>query len=88
MQEAITSGLTFLYAEYWSSLSTWSGEVPPRGPVTGIYDSVHIPAGHNVIMDVSPPHVNLILIEGTLIVADQPSATINANYIFVRGGRF
>ena len=54
---------TFLYSELWSSTTTWGGEVPPRAGET-----VWIPTGMNVILDQATPLLNLILIEGSLLV--------------------
>ena len=47
--EANTKGLYFLYVHRWSEESTWGGEVPPREG-----ESVSIPAGQNILYDVSP----------------------------------
>ena len=60
------------YIDAWSSRSTWGGGYPPTG--CGDYvldractDTVVIPEGQTVLLDVSPPRLYLILIEGTLI---------------------
>jgi len=78
----VTHGKTFLYAERWSAYSTWGGEVPPFAGET-----VHIPVGMNILLDVATPHLGLILVEGSLIVEDVEGLSIDANYIFVQGGR-
>ena len=76
-----TQGLLFTYGERWSEYSTWGDEVPPREGET-----VHIPAGMNLILDQATPLLQAILIEGSLIVEDIPGITIDAYYIFVYGG--
>jgi hypothetical protein len=62
----------FWYIDAWSSPSTWGGNQPPTG--CGSYkddaqcsDSVVIPEGQVVLLDISPPRFYLILIEGKLI---------------------
>eukprot|EP00361_Fabrea_salina_P003869 CAMPEP_0202427040 /NCGR_PEP_ID=MMETSP1345-20130828/1320_1 /ASSEMBLY_ACC=CAM_ASM_000843 /TAXON_ID=342563 /ORGANISM="Fabrea Fabrea salina" /LENGTH=3382 /DNA_ID=CAMNT_0049037631 /DNA_START=76 /DNA_END=10221 /DNA_ORIENTATION=+ len=81
--KAATKGLTFSYSELWSELTTWGGEVPPMEGET-----VHIPKGQNVVLDIPTPVLNLILVEGTLTVEDKPGVTLDAHYIFVNGGKF
>ena len=44
-----------------------------------------IPPGQNILLDVSPPRLNLILVSGRLTVEDARDVTIDASYIFVRG---
>ena len=78
---AALRGLYYLYADLWSSDTTWGGEVPPRDG-----ESVTIPAGLNIILDVPTGVLNLLEIEGTLIVQDSPGITIEAFYIFIFGG--
>ena len=53
-QEAVSSGV-------WSDLSTWFGGAVPR---TG--DIVTIRSGLDVVLDVSPPELNGIYVEGKL----------------------
>ena len=78
---AATQGFTFLYADLWSSSTTWGGEVPPREG-----ESVWIPKGQNIVLDMPTGHLGLVLIEGNLIVDDVSGITIDANYIFISGG--
>lgn len=73
----------FIYADLWSSPTTWGGEVPPRQG-----ESVYIPPGKNIILDISTPILNAILIEGSLTIDDVPGITLDAHYIFVHGGSF
>ena len=76
-----TQGLLFIYADLWSDHRTWGGEVPPRDGET-----VQIPAGMNILLDVPTGKLNAVLIEGSLTVLDTPGITIDAHYIFVYGG--
>jgi hypothetical protein len=62
----------FNYIDAWSARTTWGGSAPPVG--CGGYsvdpdcqDSVVIPEGQVVLLDVSPPRLFLLLIQGTLI---------------------
>lgn len=72
----------FRYLDRWSERTTWAGEDPP---VEG--DTVVIPEGQAVLLDVSPPRLFLVVIQGELIF-DRKDLTFDATYIFVHGGRF
>jgi hypothetical protein len=68
----IDNSQVFWYIDAWSSRSTWGGSPPPTG--CGFYqddsqctDSVVIPEGQVVLLDISPPRFYLILIEGKLV---------------------
>lgn len=75
---------TFLYADLWSSPTTWGGSAPPAG--CGDFehdrecvDSVIIPAGQVITLDVSPPRFFLILVQGTLVfdpVSQRPACAV------------
>lgn len=80
---AVLKGVKFLYADRWSSSTTWGGEVPPKEGET-----VQIPVGMTILLDVPTPELMLLLIEGALIVEDVPGITLDANYIFINGGSF
>ena len=72
-QEAVSSGL-------WSEPSTWSGgAVPQAGAV------VTIGAGMNVVLDVSPPGLNGINLNGTLTFADGEELELTTEWILNRG---
>lgn len=71
----------FRYLDRWSALSTWGG-----GPLPKSGDSVVIPYGQSVLLDVSPPRLYLLLVQGELIF-DRRDLNLNATYIFVMGGR-
>lgn len=81
---------TYWYIDAWSARTTWGGGPPPTG--CGAWkddnqckDTVIIPAGQTVLLDISPPRFYLILIEGTLIF-DRKNIHLQAGYILVRGG--
>jgi len=80
---AVLKGVKFLYADRWSSATTWGGEVPPKAGET-----VQIPVGMTILLDVPTPELMLLLIEGALIVEDVPGITLSANYIFINSGSF
>jgi hypothetical protein len=75
-----TSRVYFRYLDRWSQLTTWLNQEPP---VEG--DSVVVPYGQAVLMDVSPPKLFLFLIEGEVIF-DRRDLTLDATYVWVHGG--
>lgn len=81
---------TYWYIDAWSARTTWGGAAPPAG--CGDYsadrlctESIVIPEGQVVLLDVSPPRFFLILVEGTLIF-DRRDLHLQAHYILLRGG--
>ena len=78
---AETSEQTYAYIDRWSSNYTWGGTSPPREGET-----VFIPKQYIVLLDLSPPPLNLILIEGELIFEDSLDISLQAKYIVVNGG--
>ncbi len=48
-------------------------------------DSVYIPAGQNVLLDVSTPVLFTVIVEGNLVFKDV-DLTFDASYVVVRGG--
>jgi len=82
-----TQGKLYIYANAWSSTTTWGGEFPP---LEG--ESIYVPKGLNLLMDVdSTPLLMAIIVEGSLLI--QPDAdpmherTLDAKYIFVNLGK-
>ena len=64
----------------WSALSTWAnGAVPAQGEV------VTIAAGMNVVLDVSPPALNGMTINGKLSFADNTDLLLRTEWIMVHG---
>ena len=63
----------------WSDASTWpSGTIPAAGA------PVVIPAGQTVLLDVSPPQLGSLTIEGTLRF-DRKDLNLTSNWIMVHG---
>ncbi len=62
----------------WSDPATWGGQLPQAGEV------VTIPADRAVLLDVEPPTLRGITIDGTLAVADR-DMTIRTGWIVVNG---
>jgi len=71
----------FRFADRWSARTTWGGMNPP---VSG--DSVVIPANETVLLDVSPPRLELLVVMGELVFLDQSDLELIAKHIMVRGG--
>ena len=72
-QEAVSSG-------DWSDASTWSGgDVPAAG------DIVTIGEGFDVVLDVSPPTLNGINVEGTLSFSNDVDLELTTEWIQLRG---
>jgi len=64
----------------WSSPSTWpGGVVPAQG------SAVTIPAGQRVLLDISPPALRSLAIEGALEVDESKDITLTAGWIAVHG---
>ena len=69
---AASEASVFWYIDRWSAKTTWGGNLPPTGcgdyvVDQGCTESVVIPEGQVILMDVSPPRLFLLLIQGTLI---------------------
>ena len=75
--------VTFEYIDLWSSPFTWGG-----GALPGLGESVYIRLGQTVFLDISPPLLNLLLVEGVLIFSDDQDLHLQAKYIFVNNGTF
>jgi len=50
---------TFVYANKFSDELTWGGDIPPRE-----MDSIAIPEGETLIIDITPPKLFAMIIEG------------------------
>ncbi|CAG9461071.1 unnamed protein product [Pedinophyceae sp. YPF-701] len=85
-----TAFTTFQYVDLWSRLTTWGG-TQAGVPVEG--DSIIVPEGQTLVMDISPPRLRLILLEGDLefdeeaVLRNQP-LQLQADYILILGGAF
>ena len=65
-------------AERWSDPATWGGRLPQAG------DAVTIPAGKVVLLDVSPPPLQSLLIEGELRF-DRQNLNLTVGWIMLHG---
>ena len=64
--KAILNGNKFIYVMRWSDERTWGTDLPPIKD-----DLVYVPPGMNLYVDVSPPFLEGIIVEGgSLIFAD------------------
>lgn len=64
----------------WSTKSTWAeGKVPAQG------EAVTIAAGTEVVLDISPPALNGMTINGKLSFADKTDLALNTEWIMVHG---
>lgn len=64
--------------ERWSDQATWAAGIPREGA------NVTIPAGKTVLLDVSPPRLASLVIDGRLIVPDR-SVRLEAGSIAIHG---
>ncbi|MGI9264472.1 MAG: G8 domain-containing protein, partial [Gammaproteobacteria bacterium] len=72
-QEAVSSGV-------WSDSSTWSGgAVPEEG------DIVTIGSGLDVVLDVSPPGLDGMNLDGKLSFSDEADLELTTEWILLRG---
>ena len=83
--------ITFWYIDTWSARTTWGGMPPPTGCGTWhddkeCRDSVVIPSGQVVLLDMSLPRFFLILIQGTLIFEDAKDLEMSASYLLLHKG--
>jgi hypothetical protein len=82
-----TESRIFRYVSLWSDENTWGGLF---APVFG--ESVAILKGTNILVDVNPPVLNLVIVDGGSIIfpsndADENyEATFDAHYIFLNDG--
>lgn len=74
---------TFLYAYRWSDTLTWGGDF---APIDG--DTVYVPKGMVLLVDQTTPNLYLILVEGTIIFADESDMTIESHFIIIEHGVF
>lgn len=65
-------------ADYWSNPQTWNGATPAAET------DVVIPAGKTVYLDVSPPPIKTLTVDGTLIFLDR-DISLTADNIMVHG---
>lgn len=73
----------FFYAFRWSDPATWGGDIPP---IDG--DTVYVPAGMVLLVDQSTPNLQTIIVEGSIIFADEGEMVIETGSIIVNFGVF
>src|SRR5690606_688290 len=67
-------------ATNWSDPATWpGGKLPAAG------EKVEIPSGREVILDVSPPRLNGLTINGKLTFADKSDLELTTEWIMLHG---
>ena len=64
----------------WSDPATWSG-----GAVPAMGDIVTVGAGLEVVLDVSPPGLNGVVVDGKLSFSDQADLELTTEWIQLRG---
>src|SRR6187399_1722577 len=67
-------------ATKWSDSATW-----PNKKVPAAGEKVEIASGKNVILDVSPPALGGLTINGTLTFADKSDLALTTEWIMVHG---
>ena len=78
-----TASASFQIIDAWSSTHTWGdGPLPVEG------DTIVVPAGQVVLLDVSPPDLFMLILEGELWfdVDTAQDLELRTQYIVVRGG--
>jgi hypothetical protein len=68
------------FTRLWSNATQWPNEVLPQEG-----DNVTVSGNWTLIMDVSPPRLNNLTINGDVFVADKDTV-IQANFIWIRAG--
>ena len=75
---------SYRYIDRWSSINTWANNEPPK-----YNDTVIIPEGQTILMDIPVPLVFVLLVQGVLVWdTTQTGLTLDAYYIWVNGGTF
>ncbi len=81
MDHAATAAPAEMRTVNWSDPSAWpDGEVPGEG------DSVTIARGTEVVLDVSPPALRSITVDGALRFAEDRDLSLETEWIYLRGG--
>ena len=79
---ALTTGLprpaSAATSQLWSDRATWGGDVPDAG------DVVVVPSGKTVVLDVSPPRLEGLQVDGTLRFANR-NLRLHTGWIMVHG---
>jgi cell migration-inducing and hyaluronan-binding protein len=79
--EPVPSASATMQRALWSDPATWpQGRVPQEG------DAVIIPRDREVALDVDPPALRSLTIEGRLVFADTQDVGLDTEWIYVSGG--
>src|SRR5688500_1291078 len=78
--EAAEPGSPAVKATRWSDRATWPDRKVPRAG-----DKVTIPKGKAVILDVNPPALNGVTIEGKLSFANNADLELTTEWIMLHG---
>ena len=78
--QAQNAGTPAVKQSRWSDPATWPGR---KVPVAG--DKVTVEKGKDVVLDVSPPALNSLTIEGKLSFADNKDLELTTEWIMVHG---
>jgi cell migration-inducing and hyaluronan-binding protein len=65
-------------SQLWSDRATWGGDVPDAG------DTVVVPSGKTIVLDVSPPKLAGVQVDGTLRFANR-NLRLHTGWIMVHG---
>jgi hypothetical protein len=71
----------YRFLDRWSLVNTWRNDEPP---IDG--DTVIVPDNQVVLLDVQPPRLFLLMVQGELVF-DRRDLDLTADYIWVNGGR-
>lgn len=66
----------------WSDEATWANRT---GGVPAADSKVLIPQGWTLVLDTSPPPLNELVVQGTLVFDNRTDVTLTASYIIVMG---
>jgi hypothetical protein len=69
------------FTRLWSNASQWPNETVPQAN-----ENVTINGNWTVLLDVDPPALNYLVIDGTLVADDTRDVNITARSIFIRAG--
>lgn len=73
-------GNDVLFVDRWSENATWGNDfLPTEG------ESIFVPKGQTLLVDISPPIMKLVLVEGKMIFEDK-DINFDSHYIIVREG--
>ena len=70
------------FLRYWSDVANWpNSQLPLEG------ENVTIPYQWQLVMDINPPRLNYLEVDGILMIDPAVDRTLDAHYIWVKKGR-